>query len=224
MEKRISKAAVFIALLTLTACIAASCGAKKDVKNTDAYANGIGNDEYAPVSSITLTESEAAALSGSVKVRLYFKTQKGDKISYETKLLKFTEEDKRADVLASKIIEMLIAGPSNSVLVNGMPEGTALNSVRIKGGVAYVDFNEAFAKAMAEDSGANLTAYCIANTLTEFKNVTEVAITACGNKIESTSGCNFSKLVRNTDVVTDIESAAPKTDYSENVFLEIELE
>ena len=119
---------------------------------------------------------------------------------------------------------MLIAGPSNTSLTKTIPDGTKLNSVKIKGNVAYIDFNEAFASAVKTGEDVNLIAYSIANTLTEFKNITEVAITCEGNKIETQSGCNFSKLNRNLDLVTDIESAMPETDYSENVFLEIELE
>lgn len=219
--ERIKKAAVLAILLVIAAAFAVSCSKKAD---GDTNVSDIGSDEYTPVSSLTLTDAEAAALNNSIKVKLYYKTQDGSKISSEVKLLKFADEDRKADVLARKIIEMLIAGPSNSALAKTVPDGTVLNSVRIKGNVIYVDFNSAFASAVANDNNANLIAYSIANTLTEFKNVTEVAITADGNKVESSSGCNFSRLNRNTDLVTDIESAAPETDYSENVFLEIELE
>ena len=221
MKTKTRKAVALAILLVLTAAFTVSCGKKT---GSDTNVSDIGNDEYTPVSSLTLTDAEAAALNNSIKVKLYFKTQEGSKIASEVKLLQFADEDRKADVLARKIIEMLIAGPSSSVLAKTIPDGTVLNSVRIKGNVVYVDFNAAFASAVANDNNANLIAYSIANTLTEFKNVNEVAITADGNKVESTSGCNFSRLNRNTDLVTDIESAAPETDYSENVFLEIELE
>ena len=125
--------------------------------------------------------------------------------------------------MASKILELALSGPSNTSLVKTLPEGTKLNNLKIKNGVAYVDFNEAFAKGLKDSNEAVFIAYSVANTLTEFKNVNRVAITCNGNKIES-SACNFSDLLRNTKIITDIESALPKTDYSENVFLEIELE
>lgn len=220
MGKNIKTAAVILALLLLTV-FTASCTAQKD---DDTNVGDLGNDEYSPVSSLTLSETEAAALNNSVKVKVYYKTLKGDKISCETKLLQFTDKDRKADVLAGRIIEMLIAGPSNTSLTKTIPDGTKLNSVKIKGNVVYIDFNEAFASAVKTGEDVNLIAYSIANTLTEFKNITEVAITCEGNKIETQSGCNFSKLNRNLDLVTDIESAMPETDYSENVFLEIELE
>ena len=221
MEKRIKKSAVIFVLLIMTVLATVGCSKKKD-KNTTT--SGLGNDEYSPVSGISMTDTEAAALNNSVKVKVYYKTAKGDKISCETKLLQFTDKDRKADVLAGKIIEMLIAGPSNSDLVKTIPEGTKLNSVKIKGNVAYIDFNEAFASAVANGENVNFIAYSIANTLTEFKNISEVAITAGGNKIETQSGCNFSKLLRNMELVTEIENAALETDYSENVFLEMELE
>jgi spore germination protein GerM len=202
-----------------------SCGVRKNSEEAEgdksANSNVLQNDEYSPVSSLTLTETEAASLKGSIKVKVYYKTARGDKLCSETKLLQFTDKDRKVDVLAGKIVDMMVAGPTNTSLVKTLPAGTKLNSIKIKAGVAYVDFNDAFVKGL--DNDAIFIAYSIANTLTEFKNVQKVAITGNGNKIENSS-CNFSNLLRNTEIVTDIESALPKTDYSENVFLEIELE
>ncbi|MBR3918083.1 MAG: GerMN domain-containing protein [Clostridia bacterium] len=198
-----------------------SCGVQKN--SVDADNNTLQNDEYNPVSSLTLTDVEAVTLNNSIKVKVYYKTLRGDKLCSETKLLQFTDKDRKVDVLASKILELALSGPSNTSLVKTLPEGTKLNSLKIKNGVAYVDFNEAFTKGLKDSSETVFIAYSVANTLTEFKNVNRVAITCNGNKIES-SACNFSDLLRNTEIITDIESALPKTDYSENVFLEIELE
>lgn len=210
--------AMFILLLTLFVFASNGCSTRK---NSEETGSGLQNDEYSPVSSLTLTEAEAASLNNSIKVKLYYKTARGDKLCSETKLLQFTDKDRKIDVLASKIVDMMVSGPSNTSLVKTLPEGTKLNSIKIKSGVAYVDFNEAFAKGLGND--AIFIAYSIANTLTEFKNVNEVAITYDGKKIENSS-CNFSKLLRNTEIVTDIESALPLTDYSVDVFLETELE
>ena len=201
----------------------ASTSCSKQKNSVDADNNTLQNDEYNPVSSLTLTDVEAVTLNNSIKVKVYYKTLRGDKLCSETKLLQFTDKDRKVDVLASKILELALSGPSNTSLVKTLPEGTKLNSLKIKNGVAYVDFNEAFTKGLKDSSETVFIAYSVANTLTEFKNVSRVAITCNGNKIES-SACNFSDLLRNTEIITDIESALPKTDYSENVFLEIELE
>lgn len=222
MKEKIKKMSVIGILLVVSMFACFGCAKKENTEN-DKKVSLSENDEYSPVSSVSLTDAEAAALNNSVKVKLYYKTAKGDKLSCETKLLQFTDKDRKADVLAGKIIELLIAGPSNSNLVKTIPEGTVLNSVKVKGNVVYVDFNEAFAGA-AKGNDAAFIAYSIANTLTEFKNVNEVAVTAGGNRIETEAGCNFSKLNRNMELVTDLASAAPEADYSENVFLEIELE
>lgn len=217
----------FLPSIALTMLVAAltllSVGCSEDTSNPEAESVASQNEEYSPASSISMTESEAASLGNSIKVKIYYKTLKGDKLCSETKLLQFSNKDKKTDVLASKILDLALAAPSNTGLVKTLPEGTKLNSVKIKGGVAYVDFNQAFAKGLNDNTEAMLIAYSVANTLTEFKNVHSVAITCDGNKIES-SACNFSNLLRNTDIITDIESARPETDYSENVFLEIELE
>lgn len=210
-------------LTTLAIILIISFTGCSNSENSEINSNIEQNDEYNPVSSISLSETEAASLNNSIKVKVYYKTLRGDKICSETKLLQFTNKDRKSDVLASKIVDLLLTGPSNSSLVKTLPEGSKLNSLKIKGGIAYVDFNEAFGKGLSESNEAIFIAYSITNTLTEFKNINRVAITCNGNKIES-SACNFSNLLRNTEIVTDIESALPQTDYSENVFLEIELE
>lgn len=217
------KRKLLFTLISLAIILIISFTGCSNAENSETNSNIEQNDEYNPVSSISLSETEAASLNNSIKVKVYYKTLRGDKICSETKLLQFTNKDRKADVLASKIVDLLLAGPSNSSLVKTLPEGSKLNSLKIKGGIAYVDFNEAFGKGLSESNEAIFIAYSITNTLTEFKNINRVAITCNGNKIES-SACNFSNLLRNTEIVTDIESALPQTDYSENVFLEIELE
>ena len=218
------KLKLLFVLTILSAILAIAFSGCNNSKNSvDAENNLPENDEYNPVSSISLSETEAATLNNSIKVKVYYKTLRGDKLCSETKLLQFTNKDRKADVLASKIIDLMVAGPSNTSLVKTLPAGSKINSLKIKGGIAYVDFNEAFAKGLTDSNEAIFVAYSITNTLTEFKNVNRVVITCNGNKIES-SACDFSNLLRNTEIVTNIESALPQADYSENVFLEIELE
>ncbi len=216
-KKLILLTAAICSIVLLSAC------SKKGALDDTALSNVSNNDEYFPVSSISLTDREVASINNSLKVKLYYKTAKGDKLSCETKLIQFTDKDKKNDVLASKIVEMLISGPSNSNLVKTIPEGTALNSVKITSNTIYIDFNEAFCSALNQTSDTDFIAYSITNTLTEFKNIDEVVITSCKNKISNTV-CDFSSLHRNMKLVTDLESAMPEADYSENVFLEIETE
>ena len=217
-----NKKSFLLSLALCSAILLPGCGAKNDSPDAQAL-NLLNNDEYCPVSSIAMTEEEAASLNNSLKVKLYYKTAKGDKLSYETKLIQFTDKDKKNDILAAKIVETLIKGPSSSSLVKTLPEGTALNNIKITKNTIFVDFNEAFGAAISDSENAKFIAFSIANTLTEFKNIDEVVITCCQNKI-SASSCDFSNLHRNIEIVTDIESAMRETDYSENVFLEIELE
>lgn len=109
MKKIFKEVAIICVLLIMAIFATVGCAKKKD---NDTNVGEPGNDEYSPVSSMTLSDTEAAALNNSVKVKVYYKTVKGDKISCETKLLQFTDKDRKADVLAAKIIELLIAGPS----------------------------------------------------------------------------------------------------------------
>ncbi len=185
-----------------------------------------GGDEYTPTSSLVLTDQEAAALSGKVRTAAYFVTEKGDKLAGEFHLIEFTAKDKRTDRLLKKAIEELIAGPANSALQKTLPEGTEVNSVKITGGKAVIDFNQKFSDGLPSDKKlTELVVYSVVNTATEFKEITSVVITVDGKAIENTqSGFSFTAMTRNSALVTAIENASADPDYSEDVFLDVELE
>jgi len=198
---------VLVALLAALIIMCVGCANKNTAPaSTD-------NGTIFPVSSQVMSESQAAALKGSCRARLYFITQKGDMLSTEMKLISFGEKEKRTEVLASALIKALIAGPANTRLCSTLPEGTTLNGVKISKGTAYVDLSGNFKSGLGTDF-----------TLTEFKDINYVTITVDGMDISSDIGYTLNNMERDSSIVTDIDSAARETEYTENVFLEIELE
>lgn len=210
----------FIILFTCIISILVFVGCKEEAKqvNTD-------STTIFPVSGQIMNSSQVSQISSSCRARLYFITQKGDLLSSEMKLISFGEKEKRTEYLASSIVNMLISGPSNTRLSATIPEGTKLNSVKIKNSIATVDLGGDFLAGLeANASKAELILYSITNTLTEFKDISSVTILYNGNEITVNSQIKATNMERNIEIITDIDSAAKETEYTENVFLEIELE
>ena len=81
------------------------------------------------------------------------------------------------DCVKETLVE-LFNGPFGH-LDEALPDGLLLNSVRIEGGVAFVDMNKTFAEAMLSGSSAEMTAvYSIVNTVCfNFPEITRVKLT-----------------------------------------------
>ncbi len=79
---------------------------------------------------------------------------------------------------ASKVVAELLKGPAGgSVLCPTIPRGTRLRSIRMAGGVAYIDFSRELATSHWGGSRAEeLTVYSIVNTLAEVAEVERVQI------------------------------------------------
>lgn len=210
---------IFCLLLICLLFAATGCTPGEDVPVS------AGEVNIFPVSGEVLSQAQEAALSTSCRARLYFITQKGDMLSTEMKLISFGEKEKRTQYLATSLVKALIAGPSNTRLAATMPDGTTLNSVKLADGEAVVDFGGDFLSGIRNDPArSRLILASVVNTLTEFKDIDSVTILYNGKDISGIEGLETNNLVRDISVVTDIENAAADMDYTENVFLEIELE
>ena len=79
------------------------------------------------------------------------------------------------------VIESLLTGPLREGFVATMPEGTQLNKISVKDGVAYVDFNDAF-NGQAGDLRSELTLYSVVNSLCSLPTISRVQILINGEK------------------------------------------
>lgn len=83
----------------------------------------------------------------------------------------------------------LVRGPAlGSDLRPVLPRDTALNSVKIRGGVAYADFGGGVARLNVGSEGEAMVVAAIVNTLTQFPGVNRVQILVNGARVESLAG------------------------------------
>lgn len=100
-----------------------------------------------------------------------------------------------------KLMNLLLAGPTNDKLECPLPEGTKVNKAYLKGNTVFVDVSTEFIKnapkGVEEES---IIIYSIVNTLTELNEVNGVRILINGeeNLCFSDEGMNFNEeFVRN---------------------------
>lgn len=118
-----------------------------------------------PVTLYFLKETQTAILLGTEKRRLF-----GGDLPY----LALTE---------------LLRGPSpGSGLRPVVPRDTTLNSVKIRGGVAYADFGGGLTRLNVGSEGEAVIVAAIVNTLTQFPGVSKVQILVNGARVESLAG------------------------------------
>ncbi len=181
-------------------------------KNTPA---SLSDDEYAPVSSLTMEDAQAAALAGKMHFRIYYANAAGNKLASETKLVDYLREYKRPDALAKAMLEQMLLAPQNSNLQKTMPEGAGVISVVVAGDIATVDLNEAFYQSLAASpKTSSLVLASIVTTLTELKEITYVSFLCEGNA--PTISGNFSKLTRNSAVLTASVEIATLADLNQD--------
>jgi len=212
--KRIKLLCVLFIILAVT-CIFSGCNKAEE-----------SVDEYAPTSSLQMTESEAAALGEKVRVVLYFTDSKGTNLFAESQLMEFSAKDRRTENMAKKICEMLIAGPANKdTYVNTLPKDVSVRSVTISEGVATVDFNGNFTEKISDQPAKlDLMMCAIANTLTELKDVSKVSVTVDGKALgKQGNGYEFKTTNRSRELIGN-QPASKTVEYTEEAFSDVTLE
>lgn len=133
-----------------------------------------------------------------VKVTLYFDA--GD--AYLGKVVR--EVPLNGKSVAERIVEELIAGPTEPGFHKTIPDGTKLLSLKVEDGIAYVNFSkEIQTNHWGGSAGENITAYSIVNSLTELPEIKKVQFLLEGEKVESIWGHGYTlePLARDTGMV-----------------------
>ena len=136
-------------------------------------------------------EPEVAELDDTVALTIYHRTGSGRDALLEpvTAVVEIGED------LPHRAVELLLAGPDDDELQATWPEGTEVNEVLVEGGVATVDLSrEALEDPPDPDRAAHLEGLALgalANTLTEFQAIEEVALTIDGDDAESEALSTF---------------------------------
>ena len=106
------------------------------------------------------------------------------KLVAETRTVETTQDGKYKAAL-----ESLLSGTKAKGMVNIIPKKAKLKSVKVKNGIATVDFSEDLVKNFAGGStGEEMLAGSIVNTLTEFPEVKSVQIIIEGKEVDSLAG------------------------------------
>ncbi|ACL70299.1 GerMN domain-containing protein [Halothermothrix orenii] len=116
------------------------------------------------------------------EVLLYFSTSDAMYLKAEKRMVK-------ADHIYLNTLKELIKGPESNNLNPTIPEGVEILDLRVKDGIAYIDFNRALKdNHWGGSTGESMTVYSIVNTMTQFPEIEKVQFMLEGEKIETLAG------------------------------------
>ncbi|MBO4457265.1 MAG: GerMN domain-containing protein [Butyrivibrio sp.] len=111
-----------------------------------------------------------------IELKLYFANENGDKLIPVYRSVVYN-----SNISIEKLaVEQIISGPNTSVVNPTISKDTKVNSVTIKDGTCYIDFDSAFLNP-TNNVSAEVTLYSIVNTVVEFPDVNKVSISIDGN-------------------------------------------
>ncbi len=115
---------------------------------------------------------------GGRSVTLYFAAD-GTRLAREAREIDACDTD--TDCIKS-VLDELLNGPVGE-FDETLPEGTAVDSIRIEGNLAIVEFNRTFSEAMPSGSSAEMMAvYSVVNTIAaNFPQVQKVKLNSAGS-------------------------------------------
>ena len=130
------------------------------------------------------TKKDAPKKAEKISIKVYYPDDNGMKLVAETRTVETTQDGKYKAAL-----ESLLSGTKAKGMVNIIPKKAKLKSVKVKNGIATVDFSEDLVKNFAGGStGEEMLAGSIVNTLTEFPEVKSVQIIIEGKEVDSLAG------------------------------------
>lgn len=117
-------------------------------------------------------------VEGNRSVTLFF--AEGTRLARETRVLDPCDND---STCLKSAIDELLNGPVGE-FEETLPEGTAVDAVRVEGSLATIEFNRTFSEAMLPGSSAEMLAvYSIVNTVAvNFPQIQKVKINVAGNR------------------------------------------
>jgi len=134
------------------------------------------------------TTASAVAAAGTMHVTVYYATADAMNLSPEVHVVPKTTHP------AEDAVALLLQDPQSHDLVRVFPEGTKLRGISIKDNIAYVDFNDKFAKNSGEGSNTEmLIVASVVDTLTEFADIQKVQILVEGKNVETLSHMDISE-------------------------------
>lgn len=143
-------------------------------------------DRYGDIIFKPAVEKALKTDKGFKEIKVYFSGEEGTLLAPERRIVKIGSLE--AEVRGS--LEILLAGPNDSKLASPVPQGVKIRSVRIKDGLAIIDFSEEIAfKHTGGSSGELQTVYSIVNTVAlNFPQIKLVELLIQGKKAATLAG------------------------------------
>ncbi len=139
---------------------------------TDHYGNIIGN-----MSADTFIFNVGNEINTYEKVefKLYFANETGDKLIPVYRSVVYN-----SNISMEKLaVEQIISGPNTDICFPTISRDSKINSISVKDGVCYIDFNQEFLNEPYNVS-AEVALYSMVNTLAEISDVNKVAFSVNG--------------------------------------------
>ncbi|MBE5826138.1 MAG: hypothetical protein E7307_05815 [Butyrivibrio sp.] len=139
---------------------------------TDQYGNVIGN-----MSADTFIYNMGNEINTyeKIELKLYFANETGDKLVPVYRSVVYN-----SNISMERLaVEQLVKGPNSDICYPTVSKDSKINSVSVKDGVCYIDFDPSFLTEPYQVS-AEIALYSIVNTVTEFSYVNKVAFSVGG--------------------------------------------
>ena len=143
--------------------------------SADAYTDEYTQETYTAEDFVSSSSDGGYVQKGQIDI--YFANADGTALRRYPKLVEISNNVSLEQI----VIESLLTGPLREGFVATMPEGTQLNKISVKDGVAYVDFNEAF-NGQAGELRSEMTLYSVVNSLCSLPTINRVQILINGEK------------------------------------------
>ena len=117
---------------------------------------------------------------GQAKIRLYFATETGDRLSAINRSLAFNMDISNIS-MERLVVEQILAGPASDESYPTVNPSTKLLSITVKDGVCYLNFSKDILTPVNNET-SDVAIYSIVNSLVELNNVNKVEISIEGNK------------------------------------------
>ncbi len=140
---------------------------------TDHYGNIIGN-----MSADTFIFNVGNEINTyeKVELKLYFANETGDKLVPVYRSVVYN-----SNISMERLaVEQIINGPNTDICFPTISKDSKINSISVKDGVCYIDFDAAFLSEPYNVT-AQVALYSIVNTIAEFSDVNKVAFSVNGN-------------------------------------------
>ncbi len=139
---------------------------------TDHYGNVIGN-----MSADTFIYNVGNEINTyeKIELKLYFANETGDKLVPVYRSVVYN-----SNISMERLaVEQVISGPNNNIAYPTVNKDCKVNSVNVKDGVCYVDFDSAFL-TQPNSVNAEVALYSIVNSIVEFSDVNKVVLSVNG--------------------------------------------